>query len=194
MENENNFSNQPYENIPQTQPVYNGGAGGPEIKPKENYFLGILGAFLFSLGGVAVYFGFYQLNFISGISGWIMFILARFGYGVFTKTAKKITVASMITAIVITVVMIFVAQYISVAFIIFSEFKDLGITFMDAFVATPDFLAEPDIMRPFLSDLGFAYLFSLLGIAGNVFNFFKQKKAEKADINNPQTIENDIEK
>ncbi len=193
MENDNNISPQPYENIPQSQPVYNGGAGGPEAPQKENYILGILGAFLFSLGGVAVYFGFYQLNFISGVSGWIMFILARFGYGVFTKTAKKITVASMITAIVITVVMIFVSEYISVAFIIFSEFKDLGITFIDAFVATPDFLADPEIMKPFLSDLGFAYLFGALGIVGNVLNFFKQKKTEKAAINNPQTIENDIE-
>lgn len=180
MNSDNNFSNQPYENIPQTAPVYNGGAGGPEVPQKENYLLGILGAFLFSLGGVAVYFGFYQLDFISGISGWIMFILARFGYGIFTKTAKKITVASMITAVVIMIIMIFVAEYISVAFVIYTEFKDLGITFVDAFNAMPDFLAEPDVMKAFISDLGFAYLFGVLGIVGNVINFFKQKKAEKA--------------
>jgi len=180
MDNGNNLNNQPYENCA----VYNGGAGGPEIAQKENYILGILGALLFSLGGVVVYFGLFQLDFISGISGWIMFILARFGYGIFTKTAKKITVASMITAIIVTVIMIFVAEYVSVTFYMFTEFKDLGVTFLEAFKAMPGFLEEPVVIKAFLRDLGFAYLFGALGILGNVLNFIKQKKAEKAIENN----------
>lgn len=60
-------------------------ARSPEIEPKENILLGVLGAILFSLAGVIVYFLLDQLNFIASISAVVGAYAAVFGYGLFTK-------------------------------------------------------------------------------------------------------------
>lgn len=167
-------------------PVYNGGAGGPEVASAENYALGILGAVIFSLGGALVYFGLYQLNFIAGISGFIMFVLAQLGYNIFAKTNRKTTLAGMITSIVVMLVMIFVSEYFCLAFEIFNVFKDQGITFADAVAATPAFLAEPEVGNAVAGDLAFAYGFGIFAVISNIITFFKQRKAAKIQASAPQ--------
>ena len=64
-------------------------ARSPEIEPKENILLGVLGAILFSLAGVIVYALLDQLNFIASIRAVVGAYAAAFGDGLFTKRKKS---------------------------------------------------------------------------------------------------------
>lgn len=181
MNEERNTTQYSYESQPYTQqsPIYNGGAGGPEVTQAENYALGILGAFLFSLGGVFVYIVLYQLNIIAGISGFLMFVLAQLGYGLFTKTNKRVTIAGMITAVVMMLIMIPVAEYFSIAYVVFAEVKDYGFTLADSIALVPEVFKEPGMPAAAAKELLMAYAFGVFAIAGYVATFIKQRKAEK---------------
>ena len=52
---------------------------------KENVIAGIVGAFLFSLVGGALWFLIYMFGFIAGISGLIGAVCAIKGYAIFAK-------------------------------------------------------------------------------------------------------------
>lgn len=166
------------ENTPPTYPA----AGAPYAEPDDNgngnVIAGIVGAFLFSLIGGLVYFVIYQLGIIAGISGLIIFVLANFGYGLFTKT-KKTTTAALVVSIIVAVVMIFLAEYICLSFEIFKVYKDIGITFFDAIRATPRFLSEPEVTGAVAKDLVSAYAFGFIATIGNIVSMVKAKKRGK---------------
>ncbi len=98
-----------YEAVPASQPV-----AAPAEEVHENVIAGIGGAILFSLGGVIIYVILYQFNFIASISAFVTFTLATLGYGIFSGNRKSTSLASVLTPIIVTVVMIFVAEYIAV--------------------------------------------------------------------------------
>lgn len=177
---DNNINNQVQSAPVYNSELYNSVKAEMEDKKKENYILGILGALLFSLGGVAVYFGLYQLNFIAGISGFLMFFLARLGYGIFTKTNKESSLVGTISAVLIMLVMIYVAEYISMAFVGYTEIKDYGYTFFDTVKLMPEFLKDSEVKSAFTGDLVFCYIFGILGVVGDVVSFFKRRKQAKA--------------
>jgi hypothetical protein len=52
---------------------------------KENVLAGIVGAFLFSLVGGALWFILYMVGFIAGISGLVGVVCAVKGYSFFSK-------------------------------------------------------------------------------------------------------------
>lgn len=141
-----------------------------------NILAGIVGAFLLSLFGGIVYFAIYQLNIIAGISGLIIFLLANFGYRLFAKTKNKNSIVALVVAIVMTIVVIFLAEFLCLSFEIYKEFGDWGITFFDAIEATPDFIAEPEIKSAFIEDLAFAYIFGFLASLSNIVNIVKSRK------------------
>jgi len=144
-----------------------------------NILAGVVGAFLFSLIGGALYFLIYQIGFVAGICGLVIFVLANFGYGLFAKTKNNTSMVGLITAILMTVVMIFLAEIFCISFEIFQEFKDFDITIFDAIKATPDFLAEPEISEAVLSDLAFAYIFGFVASISSIVNIVKARKKSK---------------
>lgn len=99
-------------------------ARSPEIEPKENILLGVLGAILFSLAGVIVYFLLDQLNFIASISAVVGAYAAVFGYGLFTK--RKNSKAGIIVASVVTVIMMVLAVYLCTAYDLYSQVRADG--------------------------------------------------------------------
>lgn len=140
-----------------------------------NILAGVVGAFLFALIGGAAYFLIYQLGFIAGISGLIIFVLATFGYGLFSKAKAESPKAGLIVAVIMTVFMIFAAEYTCLAYEIFDAFKDYDITFFDAFRSVPEFLADSEVQTAVIEDLLFAYLF---GLAAMISHIVKSRKTK----------------
>lgn len=140
-----------------------------------NVVAGIVGAFLFSLIGAALYFVIYQVGVIAGICGLAIFVLANFGYTLFAKSNKN-SMVGLVVSVVMMIVMIFVAEYTCLCYEVYDAFKDLGISFFDAVRATPQFIVEPEILQSVIKDLGFAYLFGIIATISNIKNIAKANK------------------
>ena len=153
-------------------------ANTPELPVPENMVAGIVGGVLFSLIGVALYFVCYQMGFIAGICGLAIFFLTGLGYDIFAKTKGKKSTARLVTCILATVVMLFAAEYLSLAYEIYDFFKDLGISFFDAFASVPDFMADPEVGNAVMEDLIFAYIFAVVAIVSELVAKAKAKKAK----------------
>jgi hypothetical protein len=153
-------------------------------KAEENFIAGIVGAFLFSLAGVVVWFAVYQLGFIAGIAGIVTVVCAIQGYGVFGKVASP---KGLIASLLISVAMIFIAEYICIGYEIYVAYKpQYDITIFDALRAVDDFLQEEEIRNSFIYDLALGYGFTLLGsirsIIGVVSSLRKRRKQEAAGL------------
>ena len=145
-------------------------------KGNGNILAGAVGAFLFALIGGVLYFVVYQIGFIAGICGLVIFILANFGYGLFAKSAKN-SIAGLIASIVSMLIVIFAAEYFCLSYEIFRAYKELDITFFEAVRATPDFLAEPEVQSAVIEELVIAYALGILASVGNIINIVKARKA-----------------
>ena len=149
----------------------------PDINDNGNVLAGIVGAFLFALIGGALYFLIYQFGFIAGICGLVTFVLANFGYGLFAHTKNKLSLVALISSIVMTLLVLLASEYLCISYEIYEVFKsEYGISFFDAVRATPEFLAESEVLIGFLKDIGIAYLFTALACGGNVMNVIKARK------------------
>ena len=101
-------------------------ARSPEIEPKENILLGVLGAILFSLVGVVIYFLLSRTGYIASISAAFGAYAALFGYGLFAH--KKDTKAGVITSAIVTVVMMILSIYLCYVYELYSQVRDSGAT------------------------------------------------------------------
>ena len=174
-----------YYNAAEQNPAYQQPVEQPFTPPAINensngsILSGVVGAFLFSIIGGLLYFVVYQIGFVAGICGLVIFVLANFGYGLFAKTKDKNSLAGLITSIIAMIVMIFLAEFLCVSFEIYQEFKDAGATFFDAVRATPEFLAMPEVGEAIAGDLVFAYIFGFIASIGNIVTIVKARKAQK---------------
>lgn len=147
-----------------------------------NVIAGVVGAFLFSLIGGALYFVVYQFGFIAGICGLVTFVLANFGYSLFAKGNKN-TAIGIAVSIIMTLIMIFIAEYLSLSYEIFKAAKEAGtqvqISFFEAVKITPEFLEDPEVRGAVAKDLVFAYALGIIASIGNIVNIVKSKKQSK---------------
>ena len=157
-------------------PPYNVIPNNEENNGNGNIVAGVVGAFLFSIIGGLLYFVIYQAGIIAGICGLVIFVLANFGYGLFAQTKNKNSIAGLVSAIVATILMIFLAEYVCISYEIYGVYKEFGITFFDAVKATPDFLADPDVSAAVIKDLAFAYIFGFIASISNIMNIVKARK------------------
>ena len=93
-----------------------------ELEAKENVFLGVIGALLFSLAGALVYFILNRVGYIASLSALVGAYCACFGYGLFTR--KKGTKAGMISAAAATVIVMVLAVVFCLAFDLYEYIKD----------------------------------------------------------------------
>ncbi len=177
---------QQYEQEQFYQPTYDYATQVEDVQSVEedtnsngNIVAGIVGAFLLSIVGGLLYFIIYQIGFVAGICGLVTFILANFGYGLFAKTKNKASTAGLVTSILVTIVMIYLAEYFCISFEIFTVYKDQGITIFDAIRATPEFLAEAEVGTAVAKDLAFAYIFGGLTCISNVVNLVKERNKKQ---------------
>ena len=153
-------------------------AAPTQEKKHENVIAGIVGAFLFSLIGGGLYFIIYQFGYIAGICGLITVVLATFGYQLFSGV--KSSMKGIIIAIITSILAIVAAEYLALSYTIYDEFKALyEISFFDAVRATPDFLAEGEIMAAFLKDLAIAFVLGAVASIGNIRSAINANRASK---------------
>lgn len=155
------------------------------LEQNENLMAGIVGAFLFSLAGGAVYFLLYMVGYIAAISGLIGAVCAIKGYAVFGKkeSVKGILIASGISLLVMVL-----AWYFSISYGIYDSYNsafangeiDFSLSFMEAVRVTPEFLKLPDVALECFGDLGLSILFCVVGAGGYVFNKYKNAKTQTA--------------
>lgn len=140
-----------------------------------NRIAGILGAFLYSFIGVALWFIIYQAGYIVGATGIVMFMATVKGYEKFGK--KKDFVAS-VTCVIITVIMAIFAELSCLAFELYKAFKnEYAISIFDAIRAVPDSLAEPEIIKAVTFDLEVAFILTLAGLLYRSLIKYNPKKA-----------------
>lgn len=171
------------ENIPpvsaQPQPAVQPQQSPVDINDNGNILAGVVGAFLLSIVGAFLYFIIYQAGFIAGICGLVIFVLANFGYGLFAKTKNKVSLVALITSIVVSVVMIFVAEYVSVAYAVYEGLQDYGMSFWDSIQLMPEILEDSEAFAEFVKELGMAYLLCFIASIGSIVNVFKARKNSK---------------
>ena len=181
----NNFSqtptmnDQPVESNGQQFPQYDAPIPETGIEDNGNVPMGLLGAALFGLAGAVLYFIVYQMGIIAGICGLLMFIAAQYGYNMFAKPSVKNSNISMVVAIIVTAVFIFLAEYVAVSYSLCDAFKtELGveIPLVDMLEGLPELLTETDSWGDVIGDLVFAYIAGGVGIVINIVNAKKNKK------------------
>ncbi len=151
-----------------------------DINDNGNVLSGVVGAFLFALIGGFLYFVVYQAGFIVGLCGLVMFILASFGYRLLAGTKNTLSLAGLIASVVATVVMIFVAEYVSIAFAVYQEPEIKSYyTFAEVLQELMGWMQEADTIGDFAQELGMAYLFAFIASISNIVNVVKARKAAK---------------
>lgn len=152
-----------------------------EEKPKENVFLGIVGALLFSLAGTVTYFVLYQLGYLAALSGIVAVICAMYGYKLFAKGESKKTV---VIAVVMSFLAIVLAWYGCLAKDVYDAYAewyqsgeiDYAITFGTAFSNAYKFLDDADVARTYYTDLVMSLFLSIIGCVGM---FVRNNSAKK---------------
>lgn len=130
----------------------------PVEEPKnENFAMGLLGAFLFSLSGGIIWFVLYMMGYIAAISGIIGVIAAIKGYEIF---AKGQSVKGVITSTVIAFLVIVIAWYLSIAYTVSTE---LNVSYFDAIAESYVLFSIDEVAIGLWKDLGLGLLFCVIG-------------------------------
>ena len=151
----------------------------------ENVLAGIVGAFLFSLAGGALWFLLYMVGFIAAISGLVGAICAIKGYSVF---AKKESVKGIVISVIISLIVMVIAWYFCLAYDIYTVHMewfeageiDFTYTFFESVRVAPIFLEDPTIRGAYVKDLVLGLAFCIIGGGSYVVNKIKNAKAVKA--------------
>lgn len=152
---------------------------------QENVLAGIVGAFLFSLAGGALWFVLYLVGFMASISGLVAAICAIKGYSVF---AKKESTKGIVISVIVALVVMVIAWYCGLAYDIVGVYDywyeigeiDYTINFFDAIRNAHLFLADPEIAVSYFADLAITILLCAVGAGSYVVNKIKNAKAKAA--------------
>ena len=148
---------------------------------KENVIAGIVGAFLFSLVGGALWFLIYMFGFIAGISGLIGAVCAIKGYAIF---AKKESVKGIIISVIIALLVIVLAWYFCLAYDVYTFYKemyelgeiDFYFSFFESVQISHLFLTDPEVAPAYFKDLAIGILLCIVGGGSYVVNSIKNTK------------------
>ena len=162
---------------PQNTPIETYESQQNPIEQRTNPLLGIIGALLFSLGGVALYVIVYQLGFIAGIVGFAIFWLAYRGFDLFGKCKGQFSVTGLAVAIVVTIVMLLAAEYASLVVTIYREMPSMGfeLTISESIDVVNEMLKEDaEIRGDVIGDLAFSFIFAAASIISHIVQMKKQ--------------------
>lgn len=154
---------------------YNGGmnnmAASPEVKPSENFFMGLIGALGGAVLGAASIILFGQLGYVAALSGVILAFCTLKGYALL---GKGMSTKGAILCVVLMLVTPFAANYLGCAITIYRELEPLGATFKDCWEILPEVIRDEDVWGSYLKDLGMLYLFVVIGGISLIVNAFKK--------------------
>lgn len=158
----------------------------------ENVLAGIIGAFLFSLVGGALWFVLYQVGFVAGISGLVGAVCAIKGYAFF---AKKESLKGVVIATVIAVLVMVLAWYLCLSMDVYNAYQewyangevDFTVSFFEAVRGAYLFLSDSEILVPYLKDLGIGLALCAVGAYRFVVDAVRRIKQEQQTEPSDQT-------
>ncbi len=162
------------------------------VQKNENVLAGIVGAFLFSLAGAAVWVVLSMVGFFSAIAGVVGAVCAMQGYRIF---AGRLSRKGVIIAAVIAILVLALAWYCCFAFDLFQAYKgwveqgevEEMPTYFDCVRGGWVYLSDPEIARAYFIDLAIGLALALLGSMRYFINAFKaagqELKEEQAAAN-----------
>lgn len=144
-------------------------------KQPSNILLGSVGAFLGSLIGGIAWVVIYQFGYVAGLAGLIAFGGAYSGYH---KFSQKKNLLSIFIPLFVCLFTLFLANGLCWTIDIYRTFSsELGITILDALVATPEFIfVDAESMRYFFGELLIGYALLVASAVGPIISFFKQAR------------------
>jgi hypothetical protein len=149
----------------------------------ENVVAGTIGAFLFALGGGVLWFLIYQVGFIAGIVGFVTMFLAMLGYKLFGKAQG---IRAVVISIIMTVIIIFIAEYICAAKNVYEAYQnwyktgeiDYQVTFSDVMRNVfPSLTSEGLLM--YGKDLLIGYILAAVACFTYIKNALRDAKSRK---------------
>lgn len=150
-----------------------------ELQPPENVLAGVVGSFLFSLIGALLWFAVYQIGIIAAICGLVTVICAINGYRIF---ARKLSMKGIVISIVISVLMIFLAEYTCVAYEIYKAYSEVysSVSFFAAFRSVFDFMTlSGEITGAVIRDLVIGYALGAVGSFAYIRNIVQANRMKK---------------
>lgn len=134
----------------------------------EKVAAGILGAFLFALIGGALYIALYKIDIFPPVSGMAAIVLSIIGFRLF---GKKPSLKSVFVPMLITVVVIVLAIYLTLAWDAYEVYaiwyengeSERSITAGQALLYGYQFLADPGILTYYVKQFGLTFLFCIVG-------------------------------
>ena len=154
---------------------YNNGmnnmAASHEVKPSENFFMGLIGALGGAVIGAASIILLGQMGYVAAISGLILAFCTLKGYALL---GKGMSTKGAILCVILMLVTPVAAYYLSSVISVYRELEPWGATFKDAWVLTAEALEYSDVRSEFFKDLGMLYLFVVIGGISLIVNAFKK--------------------
>ena len=151
-----------------------------EVKKEENVLAGVVGAFLFSLVGGAVWFLLDLVGFYAGISGLIGVVCAVTGYKLFAGTLSR---KGVIIAFIISLLVLALAWYLCFAKDLFQAYKEWyankEVNYMPTYAECVRegvlWLQEPDIAKAYFINLAIGIALAIIGSIRYIITAFKEK-------------------
>lgn len=144
---------------------------------KENVFMGVLGAVLFTIPGGALTFALSIFGYIAAISGIATAALAMLGYRIFSGANKnkgvKSSVASIVTSVIATFLMLLLAEFVVYSFVMS---KNYGLTIFESMSVMPELLRDAEFRKYFITDVLGVWLFAAIGMGGYIWSLVKKGK------------------
>ncbi len=140
------------------------------IKSQKSHLMpGLVGAFLGSLIGCVLWVLIYKLGYIAGIAGAVSIICALKGY---EFLGKHLDVKGVFSTLIITIIMIYFANKLSITWDLYDVLKEYDVTFFDVYHSLLLLLKEFEIVGAYFGDLAIGYILTLLCSFGSIKQAF----------------------
>ena len=157
----------------------------PVQEKKEKVFLGLLGAFLFSLAGAVVWVILDMIGFIAALSGLVGVFCAIQGYRIF---AGKLSKKGIIFSVIIAFLVLVLAWYGCLAWDVMKASQEwyasgeieAPFTYGQAFSVAFLLLTDMQVLKSYGLSLLLGLGFAILGSIGTIKTNFGRVNAEKA--------------
>lgn len=144
-----------------------------QMKVISNLPMGLLGAFLASLIGVAAWVLVFQLGYISGFVGLLLLFCALKGY---EKLGGCMDRKGAIAVAVLSLIMVFASLYLCYGIEIFKVYQEDGFNIFQCLGAVPAVIEDNGLAGSFIRDLLIGWLFTGAAGAGMLINVIRGSK------------------
>lgn len=148
-------------------------------RKKENLPLGLIGAALGVLLGTVLWVIIGQFGFIAGIAGYAIVFCGMKGYELL---GRKLSKAGIVICVLLSLLMIAGAEYISLGLVIYKELKEVSSLYVslgDAFAFIPELLGESEVAAGVAKDLIVGYGLAIWASFSSVRIRWKQVEQEQ---------------